>query len=80
MAVSIGCYEIRSTFKTYENGSCEWKELSELVRNEIIQFILLFLFCILNFNQLYLLLLWKKLLYIYVLLLHGLTLFNIILT
>jgi hypothetical protein len=31
VAVSIGCHEIRSTFKTYENGICEWTELAEKI-------------------------------------------------
>jgi hypothetical protein len=29
VAVSIGPHEIRSSFKTYENGACEWLELQE---------------------------------------------------
>ena len=31
VAVSVGSHEIRSTFKAYENGSCEWTELAEQV-------------------------------------------------
>lgn len=31
VAVSVGCHEIRSTFKTYEDGACEWVELAEQI-------------------------------------------------
>eukprot|EP00596_Hydrurales_sp_CCMP1899_P004949 CAMPEP_0119051930 /NCGR_PEP_ID=MMETSP1177-20130426/73383_1 /TAXON_ID=2985 /ORGANISM="Ochromonas sp, Strain CCMP1899" /LENGTH=1845 /DNA_ID=CAMNT_0007031303 /DNA_START=346 /DNA_END=5881 /DNA_ORIENTATION=+ len=35
VAVSIGCHEIRSTFKEYANGACEWVELSEQVNIQL---------------------------------------------
>ena len=40
VAVSVGCHEIRSTFKPYENGACEWVELAEEVKEKLYDYMI----------------------------------------